>query len=226
MPLEQALIDWGIPALLSLIALIIVLPSVVNYLRRSQQNRRILGLGRAVQRRVWMDDGMDGKTFIDYLLLTDDGILLVNRNQREGIIFAGERMDSWAQVIGRKTYHFPNPLHELEALVAALRQQYTGIPIDYRLVFTNRCSFPKGKPATIERLSDIPKPDEEKQQPPPAPALAEAWEQLQSSVEPVSSDSEAALVEDKPAYRLRLTTSLLLLAVALSWVLYSQQLLG
>lgn len=227
MRLEPSLINWGISALLFILALAVLIPSLRALLSERREERRINGLGHSGVRRVWLDDGMDGKVFIDYLLLTETGILLANLNRREGILFAGERMDSWAQVIGRKTYHFPNPLRELEALVASLRQQFPKITIDYRLVFTNPCSFPKGKPEGIELLGELPLPPGKADAPAAsAPPLAEAWKQLSGSAEPVSAQSAATLLEERPAYGRRLGLALILMAAAGGWPFLGPQLLG
>jgi hypothetical protein len=104
----------------------------------------------------------------------------------EGVVFGGEHMREWALMNGHRRTTFLNPLEALYDRVAAVRALAGDVPVDGRIVFTERAQFPKGRPPRVLRLASLeaeyPAPE-----PGPAPHPAEryrqAWTELVAQTE-------------------------------------------
>jgi hypothetical protein len=84
--------------------------------RHERQIHRMLeSLGVKYLHDIILPDGIEGYTYIDYLLLTPNGIVVLDINFSEGHIFGGESVDQWTQVVNNKTYKFNNPLQKMLA---------------------------------------------------------------------------------------------------------------
>ena len=92
------------------------------------RRRRGPELAKAIQavaldrlQNVLLPDGMGGHIQIEHLLLTGQGLVVIDAKAFAGTIFASERMAEWT-VIGKDgRFTFPNPLGTLSDRVAALR---------------------------------------------------------------------------------------------------------
>lgn len=150
-----ALITWGTAAILLLIALVSQRASIKENLTEWKLNRLLKNLGRESLHNVTIPDGMDGKIFIEYLILTPHEILLLGVKQYRGLIFAADTIDLWTQVIGKKSYKFENPLHQLESDVSALSAYVDKAKINSKVLFVKGSEFPKGKPTNIVSIQDV-----------------------------------------------------------------------
>lgn len=147
---------------------------------RTREHRRI----RRVVRRQGADmlaaleipDGLDGRMFIDYLVLTAESICMVVVKRYEGLIYAGEKLSEWTQVVRQNNYRFPNPLRELELKIIALRSIVPDIPITGYVLFSESCRFPTRKPEGVMCLGD-PVSAFDRQRPVPE-ELRQAWGKL------------------------------------------------
>lgn len=118
--------------------------------------RRALGrMGREVLNRVVLPDGIDGRVNIDYLVLTDEGVTVVRVKRYPGVIFGGDKVDQWSQVIDNGSYRFPNPLRELRSQVGVVRSLIPGVPVEGMLLFGRDSQFPKGKPDGVYLMSEL-----------------------------------------------------------------------
>ena len=112
-------------------------------------------------------DGVDGLVFIDYLLLSPLGFIVLDIGHNEGHLFGGETVDQWSQVVGNKTYKFTNPLYDnqnkCQALIWNIKQQaqQANINVDPNwethgwVAFTNAGNFPKGIPKQVSMIDDL-----------------------------------------------------------------------
>ncbi len=168
---------------------VLVLAGAGWYFYRQRQATRherhvenvIKSLGVATLRNVVLPDGVDGLSFIDYLLLTPKGIVVLTIKHREGLLFGGTAVDQWTQVINRKTAKFDNPLYAQPHHRQAVEWNSKDIATHGWVVFSNAGQFQKGMPdgcCMIDDLSarvapllvsgnEIP------------PTLRDAWAQLQ-----------------------------------------------
>ena len=87
-------------------------------------------------------DGMGGQIQIEHLLLTANGLVVVDVKAFEGTIFASDRMEEWT-VIGRDgRFTFPESAQStLYDRVAALRQLVRDVPVVGLVLFAPGADF-------------------------------------------------------------------------------------
>jgi hypothetical protein len=110
-----------------------------------------------VLRDVLLPDGMGGQIYVDHLLLTNRGIVVVDVKDFAGTVFAGDRMEEWTVIgIGRR-FGFPNPQGTLLDRVAAVRQLVSNVPVEGHIVFGRQADFAKGRPKHVMLASELEK---------------------------------------------------------------------
>ena len=120
-------------------------------------NNLLKNIGIESLHNVTVADDMDGKIFIEYLILLPNKILLIGVKKYRGLIFAAEKIDLWTQVIGNKSYKFENPLRQLESAVLFLNSKIKSKKIEERVLFIKGSEFPKGKPEDVLTISELKK---------------------------------------------------------------------
>lgn len=179
--------------------------------RRSQRLISAYGLERLDN--VILEDGMGGHSVLDHLLLTPEGIVVLVPRHCDGALFGASQIDRWTQMIGGKSFHFPNPLLQLEEVMATLRYQLPGIPLEGYILYSGNCRFPKGRPEHLLLLNELGQRDKRIDQA-IVPVLDEAWRKLQAQP---TAEAPPAAPEHSPSM-LRLLMSLLLLLCAFAWL--------
>ena len=106
-------------------------------------------------KNVLIPNGMGGQIHLPYLLLTQRGLLVVHVMEMPGVIFGGDQMLDWTVIGQRRRYTFGNPQHALYDRMAAVKLLAGDVPVEGRIVFTVRSTFPKGKPKYVLRLDDL-----------------------------------------------------------------------
>lgn len=106
---------------------------------------------------VLIPDGMGGQIYIEHLLLTNRGIVVVDVKDFSGTVFASDQMQEWT-VIGRgRRFGFPNPQGTLLDRVAAVRQLVHGVPVEGHIVFSSDADLSKGRPKHVLVASELDK---------------------------------------------------------------------
>jgi len=108
-----------------------------------------------VLRNVLIPNGMEGHIFLQYLLLTERGLLVLDLLERPGAIFGGDQMVEWTSIGKKRRYTFRNPQHALYDRLAAVKLLAPNTPVDGRVVFTTRSEFPKGKSTYVMRVDEL-----------------------------------------------------------------------
>jgi hypothetical protein len=173
---------------LALVAMLTLAILLTRYLRRTQHTRQIKklirDLSRSELRHFLVPDAVDGEVWIDCLLLTDGGLLVLDIRDYTGNLFGGESINEWTQLIGVKSHKFSNPLLELPTRVQAVQALVGDVPVTGQVVFTHRGSFPKGQPDGVcmvdevyERLSVFLRPAL------PDEKLNDAWSKVKAAVQ-------------------------------------------
>lgn len=152
-------------------------------------NRLLNGLAPRRMRDLFLPDGLDGQVWIDQLLCTPNGILILDIRHYSGHIFGGENIDQWTQIIGGRSRPFPNPLLDLTARVQSVQALAGEVPVTGRIVFTSAGEFPKGIPegASMTRTLAEDLASTALGRPVPAQKLNAAWERLESEASPANS---------------------------------------
>jgi hypothetical protein len=138
-------------------------------------------------RNVLLPVGTGDQIHVNYLLLTQRGLLLIDLFDTHGMIFAGEKMEQWSIFGPKRHFMIANPLPMLYDRVAAVRQ-FTGddVPVQGRIVFSMQGEFPKGRPDYVIRLDELQDqyPVVEKSTGGAAAAFADVWDRIKLASQP------------------------------------------
>ncbi|MDH4261137.1 MAG: NERD domain-containing protein [Gammaproteobacteria bacterium] len=159
--------------------------------RHSRARRRVVksveSISLAALRDIVLPDGSGGHLHVDFLLMTGRGLLVIDLRDVAGVVFGGEHMHEWTVMNGISRSTFLNPLEQLYDRVAAVRMLAGDVPVEGRIVFTQRSRFPKGRPPKVMQLSTL-----EAEYPPLGPdgtsaaqeRYREAWDEICKLAEP------------------------------------------
>ena len=137
-------------------------------------------------RNVLLPTGTGEQVHVNYLLLTQRGLLVIDLFDVPGMIFAGEKMVQWSVFGPKRHFTFTNPLPMLEDRVSAVRNLAGEVPVEGRIVFSMRGEFPKGRPDTVLRLDalQVEFPVVERSAGGAAAAFAPVWEHVKQAAQP------------------------------------------
>ncbi len=97
----------------------------------------------------------EGEIQVDQLLLTSQGLLVLDVKDVQGAVFGGDKMQEWAVISDQRRYTFPNPQPALYDRIAAVRQIVREVPVEGRILFLEGAEFTKGIPALVTNLDDL-----------------------------------------------------------------------
>jgi hypothetical protein len=137
---------------------------------------------------VLLPDGMGGHIQVEHLLLTGQGLLVIDAKSFAGTIFASERMAEWTVIGKQGRFTFPNPLGTLYDRVAALRQLVRDVPVAGFVLFAGGADFTKGRPRDVlsaaELVERYRRPDDADLEP-LLVAFAPHWDRIKAAIQPV-----------------------------------------
>ena len=127
--------------------------------RHNRARRRLVktveSIAMAALRDIVVPDGSGGHLHLDFLLMTGRGLLVIDLRDVAGVVFGGEHMHEWTVMNGIARSTFMNPLESLYDRVAVVRQLAGDVPVEGRIVFTERGRFPKGRPPKVTQLAAL-----------------------------------------------------------------------
>ena len=212
--MSEIVITWSVAIPLLLLALFIGWRPLGQLRQKLRSQRLISGYGIARLDNVILDDGMGGQKVVEHILLTPEGLLLLLPRHCDGALFGSEKIDNWTQMPGSgKSFHFENPLHQLEDLLATLRYHLPGIPLQGRVLFSGRCRFPKGRPERLLLIDELAGQEGRVDQA-VLPVIEEAWQKLQSQPRAEQSTDDSVYTVSY----LRLWSAALLALGSVAWV--------
>ncbi len=97
----------------------------------------------------------DGEIQIDHLVLTAQGLLIVDVKDVNGAVFGSDKMQDWTVISKDHRFTFANPQPALYDRIAAVRQIVRQVPVAGRIVFLDGASFTKGVPGLVSSLDDL-----------------------------------------------------------------------
>ena len=111
---------------------------------------RISGVSVDLVRDVLLPDGGGGTLHLDYLLLTPQGLIILDLRDITGNVFGSDAMTEWTVMDEARRFTFANPQNGLYDRIAAVKaiigDAGAQVSVEGRVVFTRRASFPKGLP--------------------------------------------------------------------------------
>jgi hypothetical protein len=100
-------------------------------------------------------DGDDGEIHVEYALLTGRGVIVLDIEEVEGIVFGSDAMEDWTVMSDQRRFTFGNPQHALFDRMAAVKRLLPDIPVTGYVAFTSKAKFNKGKPSNVIMLDDL-----------------------------------------------------------------------
>jgi hypothetical protein len=149
---------WGWPAAAAAAVLALALWGFItlqDYRARRAVDAMIGNVAYEMLKNVLIPNGMGGQIHVQYLLLTQRGLLVADLLDRPGAIFGGDQMTEWTAIGKKRRYTFANPQHALYDRMAAVRLLTGDVPVEGRLLFTLKSEFPKGKPRNVVRIDAL-----------------------------------------------------------------------
>ena len=170
------------------VAVIAVIVGAVRFLRWNRSTpRQIQRVVRSISVDALVDvvipDGVDGEIHIDHLLLTEQGLLVLDIKDVRGSVFAGDKMDVWTAIEPGNRFTFDNPIPLMQDRVAAVAWQAPGVPIESKVVFTQNAEFPKGHPdavITLDALYEQYRCDSTEIRGPSMDGVASQWDRIKA----------------------------------------------
>lgn len=159
--LQQSLPTWGVLAAMLLgVALMVALVAFggrkLVQRRRLRRPRRVLRkLATDMVDNVWLPDPVEGALFADYVALTPAGLVVLNVNNYRGLIFGGDSIDHWTQVVNGHSFRFENPLYRNQARKDAVKTLAPDVPVHAYVVFTEEGEFPRQIPKNVFMLREL-----------------------------------------------------------------------
>lgn len=145
--------------LLPLLLVVLLLVLLAVYQRRYRKARRLKKvLGAIAYDRIdelIIPSADEGEIQIDHLLLTAEGLLIVDIKDVNGAVFGSDRMQDWTVISDDRRFTFSNPQHALYDRIAAVRQIVRQVPVSGRILFLDGAEFKKGVPGLVCTLDSM-----------------------------------------------------------------------
>ena len=216
---HPTLVTWLVAGLILVMGLFLQTVWIKEYIGEWKLNSLLKNIGAKSLHNVSITDGMDGKIFIEHLILTPQNILLLGVKRFRGLIFAAEKIDLWTQVIGNKSYKFENPLHQLENDAIVLNSKIENTKIVGKVLFINGSEFPKGKPDDVIAIPDIKKWSKEYANVEMPEALVSDWDQLKTLAVSNNLD-KGVLIEDDKSSGLNIFSLVMIILFLSLWLVW------
>ena len=97
----------------------------------------------------------EGEILIDYLLLTSQGLLILEVKNVQGTLFGGDKLQDWTVITNERRFTFSNPQPALYDRIAAVRQIVREVPVAGRILFLDGAEFTKGTPGMVSNLTQL-----------------------------------------------------------------------
>jgi hypothetical protein len=104
---------------------------------------------------VIIPDAKGGTIRLEHVLLTTEGLLVVETSRQRGLIFGNPRDRHWTRQLGQSSHRFVNPLWQNQLHVKILQALNLGVPVGGRVVFTDQARFPKGRAPGVTQLASL-----------------------------------------------------------------------
>jgi hypothetical protein len=145
--------------LLPLLLVAMLLAWLAVYQRRYRKQRRLKKVFATISYdridHLIIPNADEGEIQIDHLLLTAEGLLIVDIKDVSGAVFGSDKMQDWTVIADDHRFTFANPQHALYDRIAAVRQIVRQVPVTGRILFLDGAEFKKGVPGLVCTLDSM-----------------------------------------------------------------------
>lgn len=170
-------------AVLGLALIAVLIAAVLRRRKQTGIEEALTEISLDSLRDVVIADGMDGEIHLEVLVLTAQGLLVLDIKDVRGSVFVGERLNDWKVIDGIQRYSFPNPLNALAERVAAVRHNAVDMPCEGIVLFGPNAAIsgtpPPGVCLPDDLVERFPKPGERERRQ-LSEAYAPHWSRLRS----------------------------------------------
>ncbi|MGI9225744.1 MAG: nuclease-related domain-containing protein [Woeseiaceae bacterium] len=146
---------WLLPLLGLILFLLVGLLVLFIRRRRNTLQRALNDISFERLERLIIPSADEGEIQVDQVLLTSQGILIVDIKEVQGAVFGSDKMQDWAVISNERRYTFSNPQPMLYDRIAAVRQIVRQVPVAGRILFLEGAEFTKGIPALVCTLEEL-----------------------------------------------------------------------
>jgi hypothetical protein len=97
----------------------------------------------------------EGEIHIDHVLLTAQGLLIIDIKDVQGVVFGSDKMQDWTVINNDRRFTFTNPQPALFDRIAAVRHIVRQVPVAGRILFLEGAEFTKGVPELVSTLQEL-----------------------------------------------------------------------
>ncbi len=159
---SQAVAEWiALPGGAYVLPLIVVVLLLLwlGYRHRRRHDRSVEEVVKSISyeymSNVIIPKADDGEIHLDHVLLTAEGLLIVEVKDVQGIVFGSDKMQDWTVIASDRRFTFSNPQPRMFDRIAAVRQIVRQIPVTGRILFLDGAEFTKGVPGLVTTLDDL-----------------------------------------------------------------------
>lgn len=150
--IDTPYMPWALAVLVLLLLWLLVR---VLHNRRSRLQTVLNDIAFDRVHNLVIPNGDDGEILIDHLLLTSQGLLVLEIKDVEGVVFGSDKMQDWTVISDVRRYTFSNPQHGLYDRIAAVREIVRQVPVAGRILFLDGAEFRKGTPGLVTTLDAL-----------------------------------------------------------------------
>ena len=146
---------WLLP--LVVVAALLLVGLLYWYVRASRNSLRRVLEGIAYERieNLVIPSANEGEIHIDQLLLTSQGLLILEVKDVAGIVFGSDKMQDWTVMADDRRYTLSNPQPAMFDRIAAVRAIVRQVPVAGRILFLDGAEFTKGVPSLVCTLEEL-----------------------------------------------------------------------
>lgn len=146
-----------LPALIGSVIVAALIIFWIVYRRRAGRSidSRLRRVSYDLLKQFIIPDGDDGEIHVECALLTGRGVIVLDIEEVEGIVFGSDAMEDWTVISDRRRFTFNNPQHALFDRMAAVKRLVPDIPVSGFVAFSSKASFSKGQPSNVIMLTEL-----------------------------------------------------------------------
>lgn len=145
--------------LLPLLLVFLLLIYLLIYRRRQRRGRSVDEVVRRIGfeylSNLIIPNADEGEIHIDHLVLTAEGLIVIDVKEVAGKVFGSDKMQDWTVIAADRRFTFANPQPALFDRIAAVRQIVRQVPVTGRILFHDDAEFTKGVPNLVCKLDDL-----------------------------------------------------------------------